>query len=248
VRTKVALFVTCLTDTFYPRVGQAVVRLLRHFGCRVEFPAAQTCCGQPAFNSGFHAQARAVARRMVRLFAGYECVVTPSASCAVMVREHFPELLADDRLRPQAERLAASTHEIITFLAHELGVDIARHLRFPEPVTVHYPCHARGIYSLDELLGWLSAADGIDLRIPRQADLCCGFGGAFAVDYPAISGAMLADKLAVLAATGARLVICNEGGCALHMSGGAHRQGLPLRFKHLAECLAESLGLLEAGA
>lgn len=243
---KVALFITCLTDTYYPRVGAAALRVLRHFGCQVEFPAEQTCCGQPAFNSGFHEQARTVARRMLRVFETCETVVTPSASCATMVKHHFPELLVGDRQEhAAAQRLAARTHEFAVFLSNELGVDIGRHLNFAEPVTFHYPCHARGIYSLEELTGWLAGAGGGDLRIPEHPDLCCGFGGLFAVEYPEISGAMLKDKLAEFTGTGARLVICNEGGCALNMAGGAHRQGVPLRFKHLAECLAESLGLME---
>jgi L-lactate dehydrogenase complex protein LldE len=246
---KVALFVTCITDTYYPRVGEAVVRVLRHFGCDVEFPAEQTCCGQPAFNSGFHDEAAAVARRMLGVFEPYETVVTPSASCAGMVRNHFAELLADDaQERAAAQRLAARTHEFATFLANELGVDIGQHLLFDEPITFHYPCHARGIYTLDELTGWLKAASGAELRGPERPDLCCGFGGVFSVEFPEVSGAMLSDKLEQLAATGARLVICNEGGCALNMSGGAHRRGISLRFKHLAECLAESLGLMEPEA
>lgn len=246
---KVALFVTCLTDSYYPRVGEAVVRVLRHFGCQVEFPAAQTCCGQPAFNSGFHDQAAAIARRMLRVFQSYETVVTPSASCATMVKQHFPELLAADaRQHAAAERLAARTHEFGTFLVNQLGVDIGRHLKFAEPVTFHYPCHARGIYSLEDLVGWLGGSEAVDLRTPEQADLCCGFGGTFAIEYPEISGAMLNDKLEELAATGAKLVVCNEGGCTLNIAGGAHRRGVPLRFKHLAECLAESLGLMEPQA
>ena len=243
---KVALFVTCLTDTFYPRVGEAVVRVLRHFGCEVEFPERQTCCGQPAFNSGFRSEAAAVARRMIDVFEPYETVVTPSASCAGMIKHNYAELFADDpRACELAEQLAARTYEFAGFLSHILKIDIARQLKFNEPITFHYPCHARGIYMLDELIGWLGGGDGVDLRMPEQAELCCGFGGVFGVEYPEISGAMLRDKLEVLSATGANLVICNEGGCALNMAGGAHRRELPLRFKHLAEVLAESLGLME---
>ncbi len=246
---RVGLFITCLTDTYYPRVGEAVVRVLRHFGCQVEFPAEQTCCGQPAYNSGFHDHAAAVARRMLRVFEPYETVVTPSASCAAMVKHHFGELLAaDSQEGAAAQRLAARTHEFAGFLARQLGVEIGRHLKFSEPITFHYPCHARGIYSLEDLVGWLDNTEAIDLRTPEHPDLCCGFGGVFAVEYPEISGAMLSDKLEELAATGARLVVCNEGGCALHIAGGAHRRRVPLRFKHLAECLAESLGLMEPEA
>jgi len=236
-----ALFVTCLTDTFYPRVGEAIVHVLRHFGCRVQFPADQTCCGQPAYNSGFHAEAARLVRRMAGVFRDYERIVTPSASCATMVKRHGPELLPDDA---DVRRLAGCTWEVCTFLRDELGVDVAAHLHVDEPLTFHYPCHAREIYSLDDLRGWLG--NGNDLRVPARPDLCCGFGGVFAVDYPELSTAMLRDKLAELAATGARLVISNEAACTLQMAGGAHRAGLPLRFKHLVECLAESLGLMES--
>ncbi len=245
----VALFVTCLTDTFFPRVGLAVVRVLRHFGCRVRFPSGQTCCGQPAYNSGFHAEAAALIRRMTTLFAGYDHVVTPSASCATMVKRHGPELLAaDPAAHAAALDLAARTHEFTTFLRDVLHVDVAAHLRLSEPATYHYPCHARAEYDLADLRGWLTTTAAP--AEPAHPDLCCGFGGLFAVDLPEVSTAMLSDKLDSLAASGARLVISNEGACTLQLEGGAHRRGLPLRFRHIAELLAESLGLLpaEAGA
>jgi L-lactate dehydrogenase complex protein LldE len=243
---KVALFATCLTDSFFPRAGEAVVRVLRHFGCEIEFPTQQTCCGQPAYNSGFHHEAAALARRMIEIFEPFESVVSPSASCAAMVKHHFVTLLADDPAqRAAAERLAARTHEFATFLRDRLSVDVGSLLTFAEPVTFHYPCHARGIYGATDLQTWLRSATGVDLRVPEHPDMCCGFGGAFAVENPEISGAMVNDKLADLMATGAHLVISNEGGCTLQIAGAAHRRGLPLRFKHVAECLAESLGLME---
>ena len=242
----VALFVTCLTDTFFPRVGTAAVRILRHYGCRVHVPLAQTCCGQPAYNSGFHAEAAALVRRMIAIFEPYERVVTPSASCATMVKHHGPELLAGDpAAHAAAGRLAEKTWELTTFLRDELRVDLAAQLKFDEPVTFHYPCHARETYTLADLHRCLCGQNGHDVRVPAHPDVCCGFGGAFAVEFPEVSAGMLADKLKELAATGARLVICNEAACALQMMGGARRRGLPLRFRHLAECLAESLGLLE---
>ncbi len=242
----VAVFITCLTDTFFPRVGLAVVRLLRHFGCQVHFPPKQTCCGQPAYNSGFHQEAACLVRRMTSVFDGYAQVVTPSASCATLVTRHGPELLGDDpQAHAAADALAGKTHEILTFLRDRLEVDLAEALRFDEPVTFHYSCHARETYSAAELQGWLAGRNADWLRVPRRADLCCGFGGLFAVEFPELSGAMLNDKLDELAATGAELVVCNEAACALQLMGGARRRGLPLRFKHLTECLAESLGLLE---
>ena len=243
---QAALFITCLTDTFYPRVGAAVVRVLRHFGCEVAFPSAQTCCGQPAYNSGFHYETACLVRRMADLFGGHEYIVTPSASCATLVKHHGPELFRDDpRTFELVEQFGGRVWEFNIFLRDVLKIDIAAHLRFAEPITYHYPCHARELYSLADLQAWLKGGNGTQVRDPARPDLCCGFGGMFAVDYPELSGAMLGDKLDVLAATGATLVISNEAACTLQMSGGAHRRGLPLRFKHLAECLAESLGLME---
>lgn len=254
---NVALFVTCLTDTFFPRAGEAVVRVLRHYGCQVSFPAAQTCCGQPAYNSGFHNEARRLAAHLVDVFAAHpcDCIVTPSASCAAMVQHHGPELLAGDPHRAAAaQAVAGRTFEFGRFLHERLQVDIAAALQWREPVTFHYPCHARDSYSPAELQAWLtpplcgSTNSGAPLRLPPHVDQCCGFGGLFSVDYPEVSGAMLAEKLDGLAATGARLVVCNEAACALQLAGGAHRRGLPLRFQHLAECLAEALGLMEPEA
>lgn len=242
----VALFVTCLTDTFFPRVGTAVVRVLRHFGSTVHFPAQQTCCGQPAYNSGFHHEAAALVRRMVRLFPPDLPIVTPSASCATLIRDHGPDLFPDEPdFQAEVRDLGRRTHEFATFLRDRLHVDPAEYIRFAEPVTFHYPCHARGYYQVADLVHWLSGA-GNEVRTPERPDLCCGFGGVFAVDFPAVSGNMLADKLAQLVGTGAELVVSNEAACTLQIAGGARRAGHHLRFKHLAECLAESLGLMEA--
>ena len=242
---KVALFITCLTDTFFPRVGEACVRVLRHFGCEVEFPLEQTCCGQPAVNSGLRAEAASLARRMIEVFASYDLVVCPSASCVGTMRHHYVDLLTGDlRAREQAESLLGRTFEISTFLSQRLGVDLPAHLASQSPTTYHWPCHARGLYSPEQLQTWLSNP-ATTCKPPGRPDLCCGFGGSFAIDYPGISLAMMNDKLSDLSATGAAEVICNEGGCALHLSGGAHRRGLPLRFKHIVELLAESLGLME---
>lgn len=242
----VALFITCITDTFFPRVGEAVVRVLRHFGCRVEFPEAQTCCGQPAFSAGSREDAAAVARRMIEVFDPYPVVVTPSASCASMVKHHFAELFAQEpRTQQAAERLAARTHEFVQFLTGVLGVPLERHLRFDRPTTFHYPCHARKLFSCESLAATLRSCGAERFVPPRHADLCCGFGGAFAAEYADVSGAMLHDKLEALRATRAELVLCNEGGCGLQILGGARRAGDSFRVRHVAELLAESLGLME---
>jgi L-lactate dehydrogenase complex protein LldE len=243
---NVHLFITCLTDTFFPRVGKALVCTLQHFGCTVSFPPDQTCCGQPAYNSGFHTDAARLVRHMARAFPDDDApIVAPSASCTALVQAHARELVAAGADADRVRRLVARTVEGNVFLRDRLGVDVGPLLRVAEPVTFHYPCHARSIYTLADLQHWLRA---LDVRTPARPDLCCGFGGIFAVDYPELSGAMLGDKLDQLAATGANLVISNEAACTLQMAGGARRRGLDLRFKHLAECLAESLGLMEPAA
>ncbi len=234
---------TCLADVFFPRLVTASRRVLEHFGCEVVVPRRQTCCGQPAFNSGFHDDARCVARHTLRVFRGFEHVVTPSASCATMVREYVRLLVRPDEI-VQARALGARLCEITTFLETRLGVDVAAPLTLDAPVTVHYPCHARAWYGPTKLVELLRRA-GCDVRVPLPVDLCCGFGGLFSIDQPEISAAMLEDKLASLTATGVRLVVCNEPGCTLQILGGGHRRGLDLRCAHLVELLAESLGLLE---
>lgn len=245
---RVALFVTCLTDTFFPRVGEACVCVLRHFGCDVEFPLEQTCCGQPAVNSGLRPEAAILARRMIDVFAPYDLIVCPSASCVATMRHHYLDLLQDaPEARDKAQALLDRTFEITLFLTERLGVDLAALLAAPTPTTYHWPCHARGLYSPAQLQAWLSNP-AATCKPPGRPDLCCGFGGSFAIDFPGISLAMMNDKLADLTATGATQIVCNEGGCSLHLSGGAHRRDLPLRFKHIIELLAESLGLMEPAA
>lgn len=250
---EVALFITCLTDTYFPRTGEAVVRVLRHYGCRVVFPAGQTCCGQPAFNSGFRADAVEVARHTLDVFAPHDVVVTPSASCAVMIKHHFADLFADDPVRLEAaKRLAARTHEFMDFVCDVLGVDVAAVLRAalpaaPERVstTYHFACHSRELCDAKRFAARLGADEADSaIRSPNRPDLCCGFGGMFAVDYPEVSAAMLTDKLDALRSADAERIICNEAGCGLHIVGGARRRGETLRLKHVAELMAESLGLM----
>jgi L-lactate dehydrogenase complex protein LldE len=244
---EVALFITCLTDTFEPRVGVAVVRLLRHFGCTVHFPAGQTCCGQPAYNNGFHDEAAAMGRRLIDVFDGFEHVVTPSGSCATMVIRHLPELLASDpRYADRAARLAQRTWEFGQFLKEILKVDLsAITTRDARPMTYHYSCHHRSIQAPPEAARMLRDLQGLDYRPLEPLDQCCGFGGAFHVLYPAISNAMVRDKLDGIEHTGAQVVVCSEAGCAMTVGGAARRRGMTVEFKHLAEILAEALDLLD---
>jgi L-lactate dehydrogenase complex protein LldE len=245
----VALFITCLTDQFHPRVGVAVVKILEHFGCRVHFPQGQTCCGQPFFNNGFHPEARDLARRMVEVFEPYEHVVTPSGSCCAMVREHFPRLLKDDHAWESAcHKVCSSTFEFVEFLEKVLKADVSK-FRLPDTrtVTYHYNCHLRGIGMTDAAVRLLKRMGNVDFRPLEKADQCCGFGGTFAVKYPQISGAMAMDKIDCIAKSGAQTVICNDAGCAMNIAGMSHRQGMTTRVEHIAEVLADAMGLTLEG-
>ncbi len=239
----VALFVTCLTDQFYPHVGVAVTKVLEHFGCRVFFPEAQTCCGQPFFNNGFHDQARGLARRFVEVFEPYPYVVTPSGSCCAMVREQFHELLRGDHAWEHGmEHVAARTYEFVEFLDKVLKVDFRKfELPAPQSVTYHYTCHLRGIGVKDEGVRLLKQIGNIDYRQMEKVDQCCGFGGTFAVKYPAISGAIVEDKANCVAATRAKTLICNDAGCTMNISGMCHRSGVDVRTRHIAELMAEAM-------
>lgn len=243
---KVALFVTCLTENFFPRQAIATVKVLERLGCTVSFPPAQTCCGQPMYNNGFHAEARRLAARMVRLFDGADWIITPSGSCAAMIHDYYPQLLERARLSPdRVQRFVARTREFCEFLVHELKVDLrALGVRSPGRATYHYSCHLRGLGITDEAIQLIRQIDGLDFVPLENAEQCCGFGGTFAVKYANISGALVRDKAACIQRTGATTVISNEAGCTMNMAGACHRAGSDVPFKSIAEIIAESLGLL----
>src|SRR4051812_39564477 len=242
---NVALFITCLTDQFYPHVGVAVTKILEHYGCRVSFPQAQTCCGQPFFNNGFHDEARELAKKMIEDFEGCEYLVTPSGSCCAMVREHFHHLLGGDHAWEHGlHRLVSNTYEFVEFLDKILNVDLsALKLASLESVTYHYTCHLRGIGVKDEGVRLLRQIGNVDFKPLEKTDQCCGFGGTFAVKYPAISGAIVEDKTRCIAATGAGTTVCNDAGCSMNISGMCHRQGVPTRVRHIAALMADALGI-----
>lgn len=245
---QVALFVTCLTDQFYPQVGIAVTKILEHFGCEVRFPQAQTCCGQPFFNNGYHAEATELAKKFIEVFEPYVLnggyIVTPSGSCCAMVREQFPELLDGDHAWEHGmERVTGRTYEFVEFLDKVLQVDLSR-LRLPQPrtVTYHYTCHLRGLGIKDEGVKLLRQMGNVNFVPLEKTDQCCGFGGTFAVKYPAISGAIVEDKVQCIDATKADATVCNEAGCTMNIAGMCHRRGVETRVTHLAELIAEALG------
>lgn len=244
---EVSLLVTCLTDAFYPRTGIAIVKVLEKLGCRVDFPRAQTCCGQPLWNNGFHNEARAVARRMIRVFERSDHVVTPSGSCAAMIRDYYDQMFASEPAwQVRAKKLAGKTCEFIEFLVKVLKVDLRQlGAQWPGRATYHYSCHLRGIGVTDEAIQVMKQIDGLEYNPLEKADQCCGFGGTFAIKYPQISGAMVRDKVGCIRDTGAAFVISNDSGCTMNLEGTCRREGLDVRFKSLAEVIAEALGLMD---
>jgi L-lactate dehydrogenase complex protein LldE len=244
---KVSLFITCLADTFFPRTGIAVVKVLEHLGCEVDFPDAQTCCGQPMWNTGYRDDTRALAKRMIEVFEPCETVVTPSGSCAAMVRDYYAEMFEDDPAwHDRAKALADKTYEFVEFLDKVLNVDLKQYgVHWDGDVTYHYSCHLRGIGIRDEAVKLMKQIDGLNLRPLDKAEQCCGFGGTFAMKYPQISGSMVRDKVGCIDATGAPTVVSNDAGCTMNIAGACRREDHPKQFITLAEIIAEGLGLLE---
>jgi len=237
---NVSLLVTCLGDALFPQVGVASVRLLRRLGVRVDFPKAQTCCGQPHFNSGYHAEARLLARHTLEAFSRSEKVVVPSGSCAAMVKREFPELLHDDPAwHARALELAGKTFELSDFLVNVLGTDDVG-ARFPARVTYHMACHLRGLGLLTEPERLLRRVRDLELVPLERADECCGFGGSFSVRYPGISGAMVNDKAAFIEKAGVDAVVATDAGCLMNIAGCLRRRGSPVRALHLAEVLEKT--------
>lgn len=245
-KPRVALFVTCLVDLFRPSVGFAAVKLLEQAGCTVEVPRAQTCCGQPGYNAGNRAAAAAIARQVIAAFEGYDYVVVPSGSCGGMLKTHYPELFDDDpAMHARAAVLSARTYELISFL-----VDVRKmttvDARFDGSVTYHDSCSGLrelGVKAQPRRL--LSSVAGLTVTELADAEICCGFGGAFCVKYPAISDRMVADKTKSIVATGAGTLLAGDMGCLLNMAGKLSREGAPVRVRHVAEVLA---GMAEGSA
>jgi L-lactate dehydrogenase complex protein LldE len=236
----VQLLVTCVLDTLYPETAEAVVRLLERLGVCVEFPAGQTCCGQPPFNVGMRSQARQMAIHTLQTFGPtVGPVVVPSGSCAAMIRHGYPELFANNpEWLPHAQALAGRTHELTEFLVDYLGViDLGAH--FPGRITYHASCHLLRELGVDrQPRALLAAVHGAQFVELAHTTDCCGFGGVFSVEHPGLSAAMLKRKIDNLEATAARVVACCDAGCISNINGGLHRRGLPQRAVHIADILA----------
>ncbi len=235
----VQLFATCLIDTLYPEMGEAVIRVLNRCGTKVEFPPGQTCCGQPAYNAGMRLQARKMAEHTIRVFEPTPgLVVVPSGSCAAMIRHGYLELFAEDeRWLPRAAHLAERTLELTEYLVDVLGVtDFQAH--FPGKVTYHSSCHLLRELKVDRqprlLLQAVQDAELVELTGTQE---CCGFGGVFSVEHPEISAAMLERKIENILSSEAAVVISCDAGCITHINGGLHRRGLPPRAVHIAQLI-----------
>ncbi len=240
---RVALFVTCLIDLHRPSIGFAAIRLLEQAGCQVEVPRAQTCCGQPAYNSGDRATTRDLAAGILDTFGGYDYVVVPSGSCGGMLKHHLPHLFDDDpNLRSRADALAARTFELVSFLADVIGVD-----RLPAgyaggPVTYHDSCSGLRELGIKQQPRKLLAALGASVVEMMDPEVCCGFGGTFCVKYPDVSVRMVSDKTRNIVATGAETVLAGDLGCLLNIAGRLQREGHRTKVRHIAEVLAGMTG------
>ena len=244
---KVSLFVTCVVDQFYPEIGESTVRVLQRLGVDVEFNPNQTCCGQPAFNTGYWKEARPLAKRFLEMYSDDEHVVMPSGSCASMVRVFYQELFHDDpALLRQAIEVGNRVYELSEFLIDVLEIDAlptANSLNSNTSVTYHEACHLRReLGATTQPRKLISATPGVDLVEMEQSEVCCGFGGTFSVKYADISGAMLQDKITHIRDSGTDAVVACDATCLMHIGGGLEKQGVPVRPMHLAQLLDESIG------
>ncbi|WP_026416855.1 (Fe-S)-binding protein [Actinomadura oligospora] len=230
---RVALFVTCVNDTLFPGTGRATVRLLERLGCRVEFPEAQTCCGQMHFNTGYREDAMPLALRVGEVFSGYDAVVMPSGSCAAMVRDWYPTLGVEP---------PSGVYELSEFLVDVLKVeDVGAY--FPHSVTYHPTCHSlRSLRVGDRPHALLSSVRGLTLLPLGGADECCGFGGTFSLKNPAVSAAMCTDKVRHVLDTGAEVLCAVDNSCLMHIGGTMRRERAGVRVMHLAQILASTEG------
>ena len=245
----VGLFVTCLVDLIRPSVGFAAATLIERSGCEVDVPAAQTCCGQPAYNSGDRADTKALARQTIRAFRHHDYVVAPSGSCAGMLKSHYPRLFAGNaEEEAEARAFADKVHELVSFLVDVRGMASVPG-RYSGRVTYHDSCSGLrelGVKAQPRTL--LASIPGLEIAEMTEAEICCGFGGTFSIKYPDISEAMVDKKCASIAASGSDLVLAGDLGCLMNMAGRLSRDGRPVSCRHVAEVLAGELADPPIGA
>lgn len=246
---RVGLFVTCLVDLFRPTVGFAAIKLLEDAGCIVEVPRAQTCCGQPAYNSGDREDARAIAENTIAAFEGFDYVVAPSGSCAGMLKKHYPGLFRGDAAwESRAAAFSAKVHELVSFLADICGVTRVS-ARIEDTVTYHDSCSGlRELGIREQPRQLLAEVSGVTFVEMRDADVCCGFGGTFCVKYSDISNAIVTKKTENIDASGAATLLAGDLGCLMNMAGKLQREGRDIAVRHVAEVLAGTSGDASIGA
>ncbi|PPQ50146.1 Fe-S oxidoreductase [Paenibacillus peoriae] len=238
---KVSLFITCLSDAIYPKVGEAMARLLARYGVQLDFPKIQTCCGQPSYNSGYWDETRVAAKTILKAFNGSDFVVSPSGSCTYMLH-HYPELFKDEpEWLDSARRLEQKTYEFTQFMVQVLGVtDVGA--SFPHTVTYHPSCHGTRLLGVkEEPMKLLGSVKGLQLVPLPFAEDCCGFGGTFALKMPDISGAMVTEKVDHIRETEAEVLVGLDMACLMNIAGNLRYREEPVRVMHLAELLYEGV-------
>lgn len=241
---RVSLFVTCMVDMLYPGTGISVVDLLTYLGVEVDFPAGQTCCGQPAFNAGYWREARRVAMQFLKAFKDADVIVAPSGSCTAMIRHEYPRLFAGDaQWADEAQRVANITWELTEFIVDGLGItDLHGRLSAPTSVAFHDSCHGLRLLGLKEASRTLAASlDNVTILEWDNSETCCGFGGLFSVKMADVSGAMLQKKIDHIEQSRADLILTGDVSCLTHMNGGLEKQGKTPRVRHIADLLAEGI-------
>lgn len=245
---RVLLFIPCLADQFAPQAAVATAVLLEHLGCEVVYPVGQTCCGQAHRNSGDAETARRLVLRMAQIFAGDEPIVTPSGSCAAMIRKHAEELFQDENHVPDEVRsLVQRTHEVVEFIENSLGLAPDEIVGSPGPapsqVAWHPSCHLRELDRFEASGRFLDSIPGLQVSRLRQEEQCCGFGGTFASKFGTISGALAEDRCSALVETTAEVLICNDTGCTMNIEGRLSRRGTPVPILHISEWFCQALEL-----
>jgi len=246
---RASLFVTCIIDRLYPEVGESTVKVLGRLGVDLDFPTAQTCCGQPAFNSGFWSDAKPLARHTIEALQSDRYVVVPSGSCASMIRVFYDELFHDEpQMRNRIASLASRTFELSEFIVDVLGIDDLSSYADTEftentrKITYHEGCHLRReLGATTQPRSLLNSLPSVELVEMEQSEVCCGFGGTFSVKYPEISGAMLDDKLNFAAATGVEALTACDSSCLMHVGGGIEKRGIPVEPLHIAQVLDQAM-------
>ena len=236
---SVGLFVTCLVDLFRPSVGFSAIKLLEDAGCTVDVPVSQTCCGQPAYNSGDKKDAREIAAQVIEAFADYDYVVAPSGSCTGMMAKHYGELFAGDaKWEARAKAFSAKTHELVSFLTDVMFVSNLN-VSHNGSVTYHDSCSGlRELNIQKQPRKLLNSIDGLELIEMKDPDVCCGFGGTFCVKYPDISNKIVSEKTTHIKASGAETLLAGDLGCLMNMAGKLKREGSAIKARHVAEVLA----------